>query len=393
MTKCRLLVVVLLWLFLLVGCSGPQTHYIMLWHGWNEAETAVLTQSLAVFADIHPEIKVIAVAVPANELEQRYTATATSGLGPDVLIAPSDWLSTLYDANLIRAIDPNSASGNNYLKSSLDVLTIDDQLYGLPLSLRTAALYYNTTLVETPAKNLEDLLAEAQEGKLVAMGTRFERVFWGIQGFGPNIFTTLTETTETPPHLSFVKWLVWLKLAQDTPGVIISRDDIALRQLFAEGRAAYYVGFPEDLALLQEALGETAVGVVPLPAGPDGQAGPLLHVEAMLFNPHSTRNQMEAALVLGRFLTNEEQGAVLMRETQRVPANRQVRVDRQTNPVVWGFSQQARTAVIPPKSPPWNIIETAGNDVYTAVLAGEMEVGTAVCRFMVAIDYPVLDCE
>ncbi len=374
----------------LVGCDRQPTSYMMLWHGWNEAETAVLTQSLTLFAEIHPEIKVVAVAIPASELQARYASATSSGLGPDMLIGKSDWLATLHAANLLHPLAADSTSGNIYLKSALDALTIDNQLYGIPLSLRTAALYYNTTLVETPAKSLDGLLAEANDGKLVAVGTQFERAFWGIQGFGENLFSPGGETS---PHLSLVKWLVWLKLAQDTPGVIMGRDTIALRQLFAEGEAAYYVGFPEDLLVLQEALGETAVRVVPLPLGPEGPAGPLLHVEALLFNPHSTNNQLEAALTLGRFLTNEEQGTVLMRETQRVPANRQVRVDLRTNPIVWGFSQQARTAVIPPQSPDWATIETAGNDVYTAVLAGEMEAGTAVCEFMAAIQQPAPDCK
>lgn len=377
----------------LVGCSGQPTSYIMIWHGWNEAETAVLTQSLTLFADIHPEIKVVAVATPANELQARYTNAAASGLGPDILIGTSDWLATLYAANLVRPIAQDSTSGNIYQKSSLDALTIDDHLYGIPLSLQTAALYYNTTLVETPAKSLEALLGEAQAGKLVALGTQFERAFWGVRGFGQNLFAPSSEETEVEPYLSLVKWLVWLKEAQETPNIILGRDEVALRQLFAEGRAAYYVGFPEELPILQEALGKTAVNVVPLPLGPDGPAGPVLHVEALLFNPHSNADQLEAALVLGRFLTNEEQGAMLMRETQRVSANRQVRVNRQTNPIVWGFSQQARTAVIPPKSPDWRTIVAVGDDVYTAVLAGEEEAGTAVCEFMTAIQLKPAACE
>lgn len=374
----------------LTGCSGQSTSYIMIWHGWNEAETAVLTQSLTLFADIHPKIKVVAVAIPPHELQARYTNAAASGLGPDILIATSDWLATLYAANLVRPITKDSTSGNIYLKSSLDALTIDDQLYGIPLALQTAALYYNTTLVETPARTLADLLAEAQADKAVALGTQFERAFWGVQGFGQNLFAPLTEDTE--PYLALIKWLVWLKEAQENPNIIMGRDAVALRQLFAEGRAAYYVGVPDDLTLLQEALGKTAVNVVPLPLGPDGPAGPVLHVEALLFNPHSTTDQLNAALVLGRFLTNEEQGAMLMRETQRVPANRQVRVNQQTSPVVWGFSQQARTAVIPPKSPNWLTITEAGDDVYTAVLAGEADAATAVCAFMTTIQQKPATC-
>lgn len=100
----------------------------------------------------------------------------------------------------------------------------------------------------------------------------------------------------------FANWLGWLKNAQSTPGMIrrhagvARRDDVTLRNLFVNGEAAYYIGTPDVLLSLQELLGEETVGVVPLPAGPTAPAGPLLDVDAIMFNHASSSNQTKLAL-------------------------------------------------------------------------------------------------
>lgn len=377
---------------LLSGCRLSATRYILLWHSWNEAETAVLETALAHFADIHPTIKVVAVAVPPDDLRQRYQETAVGGLGPDLLIGSSDWLVPLVTEELVRDIGPEALDDRNYQSVAMTSLTYEDGIYGLPLSLRSAVLYYNANQVAEPARDLDELVEQAAAGQAVAIGTRFERAFWGIRAFGANFFEP--QTAEPPqPQQAFVKWLVWLKQVQDEPGIILGRDGLALRQLFVEERVAYYVGEQDELPLLREALGKEAVGVVRLPSGPDGPAGPILHVETLYFNSASSERQQAAALTLGRFLTNAEQGAVFMRETDRVSANRRVRVDSRAFPIVSGFAKQVQTAVLPPQDPAWREVVAGGEDVIVRVLAGEEEAGTAVCTFLAEISQPSLVCD
>lgn len=377
---------------LLSGCSVSQNRYILLWHGWNEAETAVLEDALTRFADIHPTIKVVVVAVPPADLRDRYVETAVGGLGPDLFIGSSDWLLPLVTQELVRDIGQTAVDGLTYQPNALTSVTYQDHIYGLPLSLRSAVLYYNTEQVAEPARDLDDLVQQAAAGQAVAIGTRFERVFWGIRTFGSNFFEPQTE--EPPqPQQAFVKWLAWLKQVQDEPGMILGRDALVLRQLFVEGKASYYVGEQEELSLLQEALGVEKVGVVRLPSGPSGPSGPILSVEMLYFNPASSSRQQEAALTLGRFLTNAEQGAIFMRETNRVSANRRVRVDSSAFPIVAGFARQVQTAVLPPQDPAWHNVVTQGEELIVTVLAGEEEAGTAVCTFLANIGQSSQVCQ
>ncbi len=62
----------------------------------------------------------------------------------------------------------------------------------------------------------------------------------------------------------FVDWLHWLSKAQQEPTVVISNRIEEVREMFASGRAAYFVGDSTDLPDLVEVLGDR-VGVKMLP--------------------------------------------------------------------------------------------------------------------------------
>lgn len=354
---------------------------ILLWHGWSEEEAAVLDEILASFSEIYPDVTIVSAAVPPAELRQQYRDTAELGLGPDLLIAPNDWVHGLADEGLIEEISSEAVDTDLYLSTAVESLRYQDKVYGLPLSLRPVALYYNADLLADeempvqPAATLEELLAQAAAGHRVALNTGFDQAFWGIQAFGGRLFDENGRVVLDQG--GFANWLSWLKNAQEAPGMILDRDDETLRTLFLEENATYYTAGPEALATLRETLGETAVGVAPLPAGPNGPAGPLLKTEALLFSHASSSHQKRLALELARFLANAEQNAVLMRETGRVPANRRVRVDANAFPAIAGFAAQARTAVPLTNLPQLEMVRELGDDIYRQVLLGVVDVTEA----------------
>jgi arabinogalactan oligomer/maltooligosaccharide transport system substrate-binding protein len=155
--------------------------------------------------------------------------------------------------------------------------------------------------------------------------------------------------------------------------MFVSRDDATLLNLFLEQRVAYQVAGPEVLPRVWEKLGKENVGVVPLPAGPRGPAGPFLRVDALMFNSSSSERQLRIALALSRFLTNTEQSATLVRELGLVPANRRVHVDRRAYPSVGGFVAQSRTSVSVPNTPQMDLINKLGDSIFTQVLEGVLD--------------------
>ncbi|KAA3655678.1 MAG: extracellular solute-binding protein [Chloroflexi bacterium] len=351
---------------------------ILFWHDWGTEDTAVLDELLAGFSALNPDVRVLTVAVPPGTLRQRYEETAVLGLGPDLLVLSDTDVRPLADANLIRSIPDDVTNADKFLSTALGSLRYDDHLYGFPLSLRPLALYYNADKVAEPPGTLDALLQEARAGQSVALNAQFLHSLWGLPAFGGSLFDA--EGRVVLNQGGYNSWLNWLKTAQETPGVILERNDEILRELFVSERVAYYVGSPQALPDLQEQMGVARVRSTVLPAGPNGPAGPLLQVEAILFNQASSNHQIELALALADFLTNAEQNARLMRDTNRVPANRRVRVDQQTFPVIAGFAAQARTAVPVPQGPQMETLVASGEDMLRGVLTGIVDVNEAADR-------------
>lgn len=363
---------VLLLSLLLVACNAsgesPVSGRVLLWHGFNEEESVVLQDVLHQFGEIYGDVEVVSAAVPEGEFLLRYQNTASQGLGPDLLIGRSDWIGELASAKFISDISGEVPETDAYLPGAVESLRLGEGLYGLPLSLYSVALYYNTDLVTTPATTLDELLLDAANEKEVALNTNFDEAFWGIQAFGGQLFDE--EGRVILDQGGFANWLGWLKSAQEAPGMILNRDQVTLRDLFTNEKAAYYVAGPEELPILQEALGETAVGVAALPAGPNGPAGSLLRVEAIMFNPSSSTRQRQLALTLAKFLSNAEQNTVLMREMGRVPANKRVRVDPRAYPAIDGFATGAHLAVPMSNLPQMETVRGLGQNSYIQVLQG-----------------------
>ncbi|MCA9982283.1 MAG: extracellular solute-binding protein, partial [Anaerolineales bacterium] len=207
-----------------------------------------------------------------------------------------------------------------------------------------------------------------------------------IGAFGPGMFTAEGRLAADQPGLT--NWLTWLSVNSQRRGMLVTQDEIVLRERFMNEQMVYYAGFYDEWAELSQALdqnGEIVVGVAPLPQGPFGQSRPLLRAEMMYFNPTSSETQYETALALARFLVNPEQNRRLMRETRRVPANQLVRIDTAVYPQIAGFAAQARTAVNIPAPFRPHILSPLTASLYTSVLSGVRTPTQAVCDYQATL--------
>lgn len=378
------LLFILLSALLLSGCRAPlpadaQSGRVLLWHSFNETETPVLNQILQQYQEIHPQTRIISVMVPAAEMQQRYQETADLGLGPDLFIGSSDWVRDLADAGLIRGLERGDWGGNDYLAAAALALRYQEQLYGLPLSLQPVALFYNPRLVAAPAATLDEWLQQAEAGQRIALSPRFRQMYWGIGAFGDVLFNTAAQFELRDS--GFTAWLDWLKTAQESPGVIMLRDETTLQNLFIEEQVAYYVARPDVIPALTAAMDAGKLAVAPLPSLPGRRATPLLRVDAVMLNTASSQRQQRLALSVAQFLTNPEQSLILLRDAGRVPANRQVRVDARVYPLLAGFVTQSQSAVVIPNWVDLPAFTALGDAVYNNVLSGVLAPAAAVCQF------------
>lgn len=385
----KLFGILFLGLIIMIGCRADAADDEMrgrltLWHSWSPAEEEMLEVALAQFQEIHPEVRIIPVSMPEEQILSEFSQSGNDGLGPAILIGKNSWIRQLADTGLIRPLPLNQVSDTstffNYRNRALT--EYQDEIFGVPMSLEPYALYYNKDMVEELPESLDALLAEAADGNGISFVPRFEEAYWGIQTFGDGLFDATGQFTLA--ESGFVEWLQWLAEAQTAPGVILNVDDESLLELFATEQLAYYVGKPKTQARLQ-AMADDEIpvnfGVVPLPQGPEGSSGPLLTAETIMFYSYMSDEQVAIANELASFLANNQQSIRFMRELDHIPANPAVRVDRRIYPIVNGFARQATTAVVIPNEILAAPLIEAGNRAYITVLSGLATPEEAVCAF------------
>ena len=278
---------------MLASCQSIVVPRIVFWHSFPAEQGAVIDAAIDRFSEIFDDVIVVSSYVPAGELIDRYIETASQGLGPDVFIAPGDVLVDLADNGLIQSLPSNLLNPSTYFTSALASVTYKDARYGVPFAMRPLAMYYNQALVDIPATTLGELATQAEGGTGVAINTQFSQVLWGIQAFGGMIINDDGQIVLNQG--AFSNWLSWLLSANANPGMYLSRDATTLRQLFVDGRVAYYTGSASELSELQTLMGEETVGVVPLPSGVNGTSGPLMQIDALMFNTASSEVGHERA--------------------------------------------------------------------------------------------------
>ncbi|MCA9859582.1 MAG: extracellular solute-binding protein [Thermomicrobiales bacterium] len=353
---------------------------LTLWHGWTGAEADTLNnQIIPAWQEANPGIEIDVLAVPFDQLKNKYQTEAATGGGPDLLIGPADWVGELAEAELILPLDDLVGEDvlAQYVESAVDALRIDGQLYGLPESVETVALYYNTDLVPTAPASTADLIsisaeiAAADSGNYgLALFSNFYHPAGYLFGWGGQIFDDTNHSAFDAPET--VSFLGWMKDLTSQPGVYYQNDDAAISSLFKEGKAGMVINGPWALADYQAALGADKVAVAELPViseNGDAPAKPFLGVKHIMVNSNDSGDQAALAARFAEFFTGAEVGKILADGAGHLPAN--TGVDVSENPAASAFVAQAANSTPMPTIPQMGQVWTPAEDMIGKVLAGD----------------------
>ncbi|MGB1251099.1 MAG: sugar ABC transporter substrate-binding protein [Candidatus Promineifilaceae bacterium] len=379
---------------ILIGCTANDSDedlsgQLLLWHSWGFKDRQTLNRITDQFHEIYPDVEIITVAIPAEDLQERYRETAALGLGPDVVIGSDRWIPNYIEENLLQEIPPHMFELVNFSPNSLDTArSADGILYGIPLAQNATVLYYNKSTIQfsAPPETFEEWVNFTNGGEVTALNVDFEDAYWGISPFGNGLFDPEGQIRDESDGL--LGWLRWLKEAQSHPNIILSRDTELLQDLFIDGTAHYYVGWSDELPDLLASMGQSRVGVAPLPhvTGSELTPVPLLRTEVILFNESSSNRQTKLAYAFTNFLTNTTQSAILMRETQRVPANRLLQISSEVDELQFMMAEQIAFAEPPPVDLALPVLAKAGAEAYNNVLTGIQQPEGAVALFWLRLE-------
>lgn len=363
-------------LALLLSVPAMAQKEIVVWHGYRGGEKAAFEKVVAQFNQSQKGIKVSTLAVPYDAFADKITAAVPRGKGPDVFIFAQDRLGGWIAAgNTVEPLDfflDDKVKGR-YLKATMDAMTYQGNVYGLPLNFKVITLIYNKKLVPAPPKTSAELVAVGK--KLTNAGAgRFGLAYWhsdfyyhaalmnGCGGgvFGPGRKPTINSPQNIKSLDLLLKWIDQKFMPEEPSTALITA-------LFNQGKAAMVFSGPWFLGEISK---DVDYGLAPLPTLVEAGGKPMrpwITVEGVYVAAPSKNK--DAAFELVKYLTDTAAGKVMALEGRQTPANKAVYSDPQVakDPILAAFRKQVEVAVPMPNYPEmsmvWSPVTTAMNTI------------------------------
>ncbi|NOY94506.1 MAG: extracellular solute-binding protein [Deltaproteobacteria bacterium] len=298
---------------------AQETTTLRVWHAYGQgsAEETALRQAADAYVEAHPDQRVELLANAFGAYLSKLESAIPTGNGPDLFIDAHERVTHYVERRLITPVE--APSSGRFDASQLEALSVEGRLYGVPLSLKCAALYVNTSLLpEAPssldalarrphAEGVFPLVFEAENAYYVAAllhahGGRLLDDEGGYAFVGPAAHATVAEVQ---------RWVESGATPEEATGELAKR-------LFASGHALSVISGPWLAPDLPDSL---PYRVLPLPPATEGGEAtrPYLTIEAA-YVAAQAQHPAEAA-ALADFLAHGP-GALI-----RAKAGRQVVAD------------------------------------------------------------------
>ncbi len=352
---------------------------IVLWHSWGSGDGDALATVLSGFQAKYPQVTVDTLFVADTDLPKAYADAVLAGTGPDLVLAPTWWLSDFVDLGVVQPLDMSVDQGtlDQYWPAAVDNLRWNGQLYGLPTDFELVSLFVNTALAPNGAPaTTADMLAQAQAAPTQGAGlyNSLYHLFWGLGAYGGRLFDD-NGAVVLDQGGDVAGYLAWLRQMSQTQGTYVDTDYGMLLDRFKKGEFAYFVDGPWAIGDLSAALGAN-LAVASLPAGPNGPAQPWLHADGVMLNPRVAPEQQRLALLFAEYLTSAESGSALASQAKRLPANRNAVIG--DNPLLQGFMNQGANAQSMPNRPEMEQVWGYAGDMVIKVVDGNADPAATV---------------
>jgi multiple sugar transport system substrate-binding protein len=297
------------------GTSSGKVH--LTYALWDPNEEVGYKKSIAVFEQAHPNITVSVVQIPYPNYQEKLQEEFTSGTGPDIFWVNTPWLSTWIKDGLMMNLAPDIAKAHinmsQYIPSLVSLHTYQGAIYGLPKDWDTIAVYYNENYFAahhipvptswswntTNGGSFLHTLAEAtidtngvnalspnfNPNTVATYGAEMDNAMqtgWGNFLAEDGVFTipqafassTSFNTPKADQVFQFIRNLMY-KYHVLVPGSELGSNatdpSSENNALFAAGKIAMQIGGDwETTGTYADVGGKFKIGVIPLPAGPDG---------------------------------------------------------------------------------------------------------------------------
>lgn len=367
----------------LTSAACDRTHGTVLWHAYNGTEAAALGASAARWNAEHPDQQLELVAVPYKGFGDKLTSAIPNGNGPDLFIYPQDRIGDWADAGVIEPIEfwVDDARASRFSNEAVESMAYKGSLWGLPVTVKSLALFYRTDLIAEIPRTTDDLIALAPEmakkqGYAIAYANvdLYGHAPW-LFGFGGRILDEKGElaiaTPEAARAMAFARELVAKGAAPDhAEGPMVAT-------LFNEGKAATVMSGPWFLNDIGPST-PWKVTTLPIVSATGKYATPFLGAEGILMSARA--RDKDAAFAVLDFLTSDAAAIERAKQARQVVPNLRAYDDPKiaADPVLRAFRDQLAHTVPMPKGPAMRMVWTPYQTALGEVVAGRAEPGASL---------------
>ncbi len=361
-------------LLLLPALAAAQKE-IVIWHAYRGAEKTAFEKVVDQFNKSHTGIKATTLAVPYDAFADKITAAVPRGKGPDVFIYAQDRLGGWVAAgNTVEPIDffLDAPTKGRFLGATLQAMTYQGNVYGLPLNYKVITLIYNKKLVPKPPKTSAEMvtlaksLTNAASGKF-GVAYAYNDFYYHaavMNGFGGGVFDGRKPTLNSAPNVKAAETLMsWLG-----DGFLPAEPSTALiTALFNQGKAAMVFSGPWFLG----EINGVDFGLAPLPTLSEAGGKPMrpwITVEGVYIATPSKNK--DAAYEFVKYVTDAPAARTLALEGRQSPANKSVYSDPQVaaDPILKAFRQQVDVAIPMPNLPEMTMVWTPATTAMNTIV-------------------------
>jgi multiple sugar transport system substrate-binding protein len=383
------------------GKGSDEQVTITYWDGaWN-TNTAKIVEK---FEEKYPNINIDVQQFPDNGMSDKYLLALKQGNGPDLVNMAVDWIHPFEATGGLLPLDDFIKEENVDLKDFYDgaitVATIEDKVYALPYRSETHGLIYNTELFSKEgidsSKGPKDWTEVLEAAKKITkddtfgmalpgtnLGNVTTQLFNMIQSNGGSVLNedNTKSTLSQPEALEMAELYVDLyKKHKVVPNSMLQNDNVANRNLFANGKIGMYMSGIYDIEPIKQANANAKLGVAKIPANSDQKiilGGWAVGITKESENP-------EAAWKFLNFITQPDISAeysVTFSSRKSAATN-----EKYQDPLSKAFLESLEYAEPLPQIPQWNQIKQIVFDQLQLALTDELSTEEAMKQASKSID-------
>ena len=320
-----------------LSCSAMAATELNVWEDIQKSKG--ITQAVADFEKQY-DVKVNIQEMPYAQTIEKLRLDGPSGIGPDVLVIPSDLLGAAVVQGMIAPMA--NATGDNindYVESALGAFTSNGQIYGYPKVVETLMLFYNKDKIAKPFETMDEYFKFSEEQKAkgeYGLIAKFDQVYYSfgaMYAYGGYIFNRDDKGNFNPEDVGLatqgsVDAVSYLKTFFEKglipTGILGDNGLNAIEPLFTEKKAAAVINGP--WALEPYAKAGVNYGVTPLPKMPNGQSmSSLLGVKGYVISTWSTQKELAEKFI--QFINQPQYAKIRFEQTAEIPPLKSVMSD------------------------------------------------------------------